>query len=381
MSRMKICYFGSYERDYSRNVINRVGLCANGAYVMECHVAKPNLRVESKFSVMMFMVALPFSIFLRNIMLFLKGVWYFTCYRYDILVVGCFGHLEIPIAKVIAKVTRRPLVFDPLVSLHDTFVTDRKIFRESSILARLLLLFERLLYRLPDLIILDTLAHADFFACNFAIPKEKMRVVYIGADDETYKAVKNKQPRNEALQVMYYGNYIPLHGVEFIIEAANICRENKNINFTLIGNGQTFKKIAARAQKLNLSNVCFLERMPKKKLAQFVQNADIILGAFQESSKTLRTVQNKTYEGLALGKAVITADTPAVRELFKNGKNIYLCKPASAKALSEAILDLYKNKELREHIAIEGHEFFKNFLTPQAVGLQMLQYCREVYGK
>jgi hypothetical protein len=45
----------------------------------------------------------------------------------DVVVVGYPGHFDLPAAKRIAR--GRPIVFNPLVSLHDTLVGDRQRFR------------------------------------------------------------------------------------------------------------------------------------------------------------------------------------------------------------------------------------------------------------
>ena len=61
-----------------------------------------------------------------------------------------------------------------------------------------------------------------------------------------------------------------------------------------------------------------------------------------------------------MGKPIIAGDNPAVRELFTHRENAYMCKMADARALAEAILELKNNKSLREKIAKQGLETFKN---------------------
>jgi len=47
---------------------------------------------------------------------------------FDVVLVGYPGHFDVPHARRVAG--KRPLVFNPLISLHDTLVGDRSRFRE-----------------------------------------------------------------------------------------------------------------------------------------------------------------------------------------------------------------------------------------------------------
>jgi len=58
-------------------------------------------------------------------------------------------------------------------------------------------------------------------------------------------------------------------------------------------------------------------------------------------------------------KAVITANTPAINELFKDKENILLCNQADSKDLVEKILLLRNDSKLRGDIADNGYKLFK----------------------
>ena len=59
-------------------------------------------------------------------------------------------------------------------------------------------------------------------------------------------------------------------------------------------------------------------------------------------------------------KAVISSDTPAIRELFIDKENILLCEVASAEDLAKKILYLKNNEKLAERISINGYKLFEN---------------------
>ena len=53
---------------------------------------------------------------------------------------------------------------------------------------------------------------------------------------------------------------------------------------------------------------------------------------------------------MAMGKPIITADTPAIRELLTHKKDIYLCSPADPKAIAASIEELRNDEPLRKKI-------------------------------
>src|SRR5207253_8102873 len=80
----------------------------------------------------------------------------------DLVLVGYPGHFDLPAARRVAA--GRPVVFDPLVSLADTLVSDRGRFRSGSLPARALETIDRRAFGAADVVVADTQAHAHFLA-------------------------------------------------------------------------------------------------------------------------------------------------------------------------------------------------------------------------
>ena len=212
---------------------------------------------------------------------------------------------------------------------------------------------------------------------DFKVPEEKLRILPIGADDKYYQYTPYIN-LTKVINVVYYGLYSPIHGVEHIIEAANILRNDKNIKFTFVGIGQTFKTNFEWAKKLKLKNIDFLYDVPMEKHPAIIQKADIFLGFLQKHPSVYRIIPNKIYQGLALGKAIITADSPVIRSIFTHKKNIYLCKPSDPKDFAKAIIDLKRYPRLRKKIAENGHNLYKKQFTPKAVSEKLVKFIEGI---
>ena len=87
-------------------------------------------------------------------------------------------------------------------------------------------------------------------------------------------------------------------------------------------------------------------------------------------------IPNKVYECVAMGKPVVTADTPAIRELFEDGELMFV-KVSDHISLANAIMTLKNNRELANDIAQKGYQKFLRFATPNVLGRQLLEIINE----
>uniref|UniRef100_A0A7C4YGF1 Glycosyltransferase n=1 Tax=candidate division WOR-3 bacterium TaxID=2052148 RepID=A0A7C4YGF1_UNCW3 len=360
---MRILYFGTYSRDYIRNRVIIKGLKKNNVEVIECHYplwkgVEPRIQ---EFKGIKGLIKLAFNFLKSYIILFLKS--FDIVEKPDFIIVGYTGHFDIPLAFIISRFFRRKLVFDMFVSLYDTFVLDRKLVK-NFLLKRLLRFIDRWSMILSDKVLLDTDTHIEYLSKEFNIDKGKFIRVWIGEDPEIFYPIgieKNK------FNVLYFGGYIPLHGVEFIVDAA---RELKDIDFTFIGRGQLYNDILKYSK--GLKNIKFIDWMDLKELKYYISSASVSLGIFGNTDKAKRVIPNKIYEAIACKTPVLTSDTPAIREVFKHRENIYLCKIADADSIKNGILELKNSKKLREKIAENSHRLFLEKFTPEKIGKELL---------
>ncbi len=212
----------------------------------------------------------------------------------------------------------------------------------------------------------------------FCVPKSKIRTVALGADDKFYPYTPYTNTTNK-INVTYYGLYSPIHGVEYIIEAARRLRSDKDIHFDMIGNrGQTFDASITRAKKLKLTNMSFYYDIPQEEHIPIAQKGDIFLGFLAKHPSIDRVIPNKVYQGLSLNKVVVTADAPVIRSVFTNKKNIYIVPPADTDAFVDAIVELKNNPSLRKRIATQGYRMFTENFSPTIVGEKLIEYMGEI---
>jgi glycosyltransferase involved in cell wall biosynthesis len=109
-----------------------------------------------------------------------------------------------------------------------------------------------------------------------------------------------------------------------------------------------------------------------------LRHAHVLLGIFGTTEKAARVVPHKLYQGLALGRPLITADTPAVRDFFTPGEHLLTVPAGEPAALAEAVLRLRTDRGLRRQLAAGGARFVHARFRPEAVALEFLRAGRRV---
>ncbi len=266
---------------------------------------------------------------------------------------------------------RSKIIFDAFISYYDTYVFDRKTVGKYSLHAFYNYLLDFLSCRVGDILVFDTLEHKEYFFKTFKIGKNKRFIVLplpvdLKLADKTRKIKRKKDLRNKFL-ILFYGQYIPLQGVEHIIEAASILRGIRNIHFVLIGSGQTKKNIDKLYNKYKLTNITFLPRMSFKEIIAYTKTADLCLGIFGNTDKANRVVPNKVVEQMACSKIVISAKNKALEEFFKDKKDIIYCQKADEKDLAEKIELVYNNYNDFVDIGKNAREKIEKYFSKQAI--------------
>ncbi|MDE2727460.1 MAG: glycosyltransferase [Gemmatimonadota bacterium] len=380
--RGRVCFFGTYERDYPRNRTLAEGLKRTGWQVLECHVP---LWEKERDKTGRYLG--PFSLVLRAVELKLACLrlllkYVFTVGRYEIMLVGYIGHFDMPLAWLLTRFPRRPLVFSPLISLYDTLVDDRRSIAEGTLRSRFLRWLDRQACAKADLVLLDTEAHIDYFVQEFNLPRKRFARVFVGAVELDARAedraavdplaidppAEGPPSENAPFRVLFIGKFIPLHGLPFMLEAANRLKDVPDIEFHFVGSGQLTDEIHATARRLNLENVRFTDWIPYEQLHRFLQGWGVCLGIFGTSDKAVRVIPGKVFVALSAGKAVITADSPAIRELLADGESAILCRRGDPEALAGAIRRLHGDRELLRRIAEGGSSVFRDHASTEQIG-------------
>ena len=194
-----------------------------------------------------------------------------------------------------------------MISYWDKKVLEQGKWRAEEGRAKRLLAWETKLFNGVDRLLCDTSCHADFFHAHMGVPREKLRVLFTGTDETVFKPADRPEddPPHDPkapLRILYHGAYLPLHGTEYIVEAARRT-QGLNIHWDFLGWGAY--KAATEEKAKGISNITFLERVPYVEVPRVIRTADIVLGVFGTTEKASRVIGNKVYEAMACCRPVI----------------------------------------------------------------------------
>ena len=358
---MRIVFWGTYDLGKPRNRILLRGLCAAGVDLVEIR-SDVWSGVEDKGHI---------DGAGRKLWLLVKWlaaypvlVWrYLRAPRHDAVFIGYMGHLDTIVLWPFAKLRGIPIVWDAFLSLYDTVVEDRRIIGRGNPLAWLLLAWEWLACRAARLVTLDTAAHAAHFAERYRLRPGKTAFALVGAEPEAFDAV-DAHGGGDSSTVLFYGQFIPLHGIETIVRAAQKSY-GEPIRWILIGAGQEASRIRALLARAP-ANVEWIEWAAYDDLRDHIARADVCLGIFGDTGKAARVIPNKVFQILTAGAPLITRDSPAIRELLSpEMPGVWLVPPADPDALLGAVRAFRAHQEtLRRPL----HREIVTRFTPETIG-------------
>lgn len=251
----------------------------------------------------------------------------------------------------IARLRRHSIIFDAFISLHDTVVADRALVRPGGLASRLIWAVEWIALRLADVILVDTDQHGDFFAAEFGIDRDRFQTILVGAEPAFWDARSGAHPvmdlptvSTDLPIVLFYGQLIPLHGIDTILEAIGRT-SGEPMHWLLIGSGQEEPKLRTFLDEHHRENVSWIPWVEYQRLPAFISAASIGLGIFGTSDKAARVIPNKVFQILAAGKPVVTRASPAMNAIVDRYPRAIITVPAGdgaalASAVREALRDL-----------------------------------------
>ncbi len=333
LAGLRVLHLGHFDPQYSRNRIVAKALTRAGADVRTVTDPRP---------------------YARRTPALVRGA---LATPVDLVVVGFPGHADVVTAKAIARRWRAPVLFDAFVSLEESAEDRGRLPAPGTLARRRIQLEDRWSCRAADVVLVDTDAHADHFVTDLGAARHKLRRLWVGADDDI---MRPRAPiEHDGFRVFVYASFIPLHGLEHVVRAAaHLEQRGAPVRIDVVGGGDTEPEIRALAAQLGVQSVRFAGRRPYDELPEWMAGSDLCLGIFGTSPKAQRVIPNKVYDALACARPVLTADTPAVRELLRPGVEVGVCPPGDPVALADAIAGLRRDGELREGLATLGHARF-----------------------
>jgi glycosyltransferase involved in cell wall biosynthesis len=238
---------------------------------------------------------------------------------------------------------------------------------------------ERRILHVADLVLTDTQLHAKYFVETFALPEAKICSLPVGAIENEARVDVSPLPDVDAFRVLFYGSFLPLHGVEVILEAASRLSDLP-IFFDFIG-GNTKRTAWLRDQCERMKIVRYSHRswVPFEELLHNeIPRANLCLGGpFGGTPQARRVVTGKTSQCLALAKATVIGRIDE-QDGFVDRDNCLLVDQNNPGALAETIRWAYENRTCLETIGAHGRALYLERLSIDVIAKRLLHALRNL---
>src|SRR6266705_3196349 len=192
---------------------------------------------------------------------------------------------------------------------------------------------------------------------------ERILLLTNGVDTTTFHPLPKAQARAELgwddrFTVLYVGTHGVTHGLMTIIDAAQQLGNHEDIHFVLVGEGSDKADMVAEAQKRKLTNITFMDVVPRSLVPTLLAAGDACLAHVRKASVTEGILPIKKFEAMACARPILLAVDGEARRIAEQeaGAAIFV-EPENATALASAILDLYEHPDLAAALGSRGRTY------------------------
>lgn len=207
--------------------------------------------------------------------------------------------------------------------------------------------------------------------------KNKVHLITNGVDTEFFKRENRDEEFRKELGVdgkfaiCYAGIHGIAQGLEVIIEAADILRDHKDIQFLFFGDGPEKQKLIDMVKEKGLSNVTFMPVQSKPKMPRIVASMDATIIPLKKLDLFKGALPSKMFESLASELPIVLAVEGEAEKLINDAQAGITVEPENSKEIAEAVLKLCKDPELRTKLGQNGRKYVMEHYAREAIARKL----------
>jgi len=242
-----------------------------------------------------------------------------------------------------------------------------------SIISLFAKLFAKLSYVLPDMLIVISNSAREYITKNYN-PKVQVYSLPIGVDPDRYPTRNKESSRRELIKrgilpaiveknfiVLYAGVITKITNVENLINAAYILRNNKDITFLIIGEGEEKENLEKFRSDKRMNNLYLLPFQEGSLVPYIISAADVCVVPLSSEPIYQTTVPTKFFDYLACHKPLLGICGGELEELINSNNIGFAVKDGEIDKLADTILNLQNSPSLIQTFEKNTHAALKLF--------------------
>jgi colanic acid biosynthesis glycosyl transferase WcaI len=198
------------------------------------------------------------------------------------------------------------------------------------------------------------------------LPSEKVLHLPNGADTRMFHpcepdvVLKKKLGLEDKRIILWAGTLGYAHGLDFVLQAAQILSAQHHIHFLFVGDGSARKQLEFQAHELRLSNVTFQDPVAIEKLPPYFSIAECALASLRSLPTHDGAKPSKIFPALASGKPVIFVGKGECAKLIEGAHAGIVVPPENPQVLASAISQLFDRPEILRQLGGNGRRYVED---------------------
>jgi glycosyltransferase involved in cell wall biosynthesis len=283
-------------------------------------------------------------------------------------------------AWLISKIKHAPFLLE-VRDLWPDFAIDVGVLK-NPILIKLSYLLEKFLYYHADQIVVNSPGYIELVRNKGG---KTISLIPNGADialfnDENLSDIRKELGWTDKFVVLYAGAHGMSNDLGVVLEAAQLLKDRRKIQIILLGDGKEKPALVNLAEKMGLSNLTFLDPVPKNRVVEFLSAADACIAILKPIELYKTTYPNKVFDYMAARKPVILAIDGVIREVVEKAGCGIFSIPGDPKKLADSIIFLYNNQAEAILMGINGYNYLNTNFNREKIAKDLLGVMNRMVG-
>lgn len=310
--------------------------------------------------------------FLISVIQLWKGIW---AKDIDLIYVASTPPTQGALAALVKKFKRVPFVYN-LQDIFPDSLAGTGLAKKDGFIWKIGRVIENFTYRNADKIIVIS---QDFKKNIMAkgVPEDKIVVIYNWVEQNAVIDVPREKNvlferyglDRSKFYVTYNGNIGLTQNMDMLLEVAKALEANEDIQFVLVGNGAYLEQVKQIIKDRNVGNVTLLPFQPYEEISHVFSLGDVSL-VISKPGVGANSVPSKTWSIMSASRPVLANfDENELKTIIEDNHCGIFTKAGDKVAFTDAILKLYRDRELCKEMGANGRKFVMENLTKE-VGTQ-----------
>lgn len=276
---------------------------------------------------------------------------------------------------ILKKIKKVPFVYN-LQDIFPDSLVGTGLARKKGLIWQVGRVIEDFTYKHADKIIVIS---EDFKRNIMAkgVPEEKIVVIYNWVDQNAVKNIDRKDNKlfdkyyldRNKFYITYSGNIGLTQNMDLLLDVARSLEDNGEIQFVLIGEGAYKEQVKEIITRNNIKNVALLPFQPYEDISHVFSLGDVGI-IISKPGVGENSVPSKTWSIMSASRPVLASfDENEIKTILSENECGVFTKAGDKQAFTDAILELYRNRELCRKYGENGRKFVMENLTRE-IGTQ-----------